>query len=383
MMKKIKVLHIITRLDAGGSAINTLETVRRLNAERFDVSLIAGHTADPDGATQQYLARHGLKCVFMPSLRRNIHPFFDMKAFLDLRTHIRRGKVDIVHTHTSKAGVLGRWAAQSAGARFIVHTPHGHVFYGYFSNFLTGLFIAVERFTAPLTDRLIELTARGVAEHIHLGIGKPDQWTVIPSGIDMAIFCPSPEARKRVRAELAFLSAEVVAMAVGRLERVKGHSVLLEAMALLPDDGLRLVLVGEGSERPFLQEQVSRLGLGDRVTFTGARTDVAALLNSADIAIMPSLNEGMGRSALEAMACGKPVIASRTGGVPDLVREGKEGFLVPPGNAAALAQALRSLAQDPNLRAAMGQQARTRANQEFSIETMITKIEAVYDSLTK
>ncbi len=383
-MTKIKVLHIITRLDPGGSAINTLETVHRLDPEGFAVDLVAGLTNDPTGQTAAFLARTGIRCVFVHELVRDIHPLADVRAFFRLQAFIKRGRYDIVHTHTSKAGILGRWAARSAGVKRIVHTPHGHVFYGYFSSLFTGLFIMAERLTDLITDRFIELTDRGVIEHLALGIGNRAKWSVIPSGINLALFAPSQDTRVRVRRAYGIADDEVLVMSLGRLEKIKGNRVLVEAFAAVTGNSrVRLMLVGDGQERKSLEAMVREKGLGERVILVGFQEDAPAFLNAADFVVMASLNEGMGRTAVEAMACGKPVIASRVGGLPDVVRDGLEGVLVPPGDVAALASALTQLVNAPELRRTLAAKALQRVGSEFSVQTMVGRIADLYVSLMK
>ena len=379
-VRKIRVLHIITRLDAGGSATNTLETVRRLDPARFEVDLISGRTVDPSGQVEAFIARYGIRCLFIDDLLRDLHPLKDLKAFVRLFLEIRRGRYDIVHTHSSKAGIIGRWAARLAGVTYVVHTPHGHVFYGYFSRFTTGIFIMLERMTALLTDKLIELTQKGVDEHVALGIGTKAQWSVVPSGIDLDVFKPNEEARVRIRQEFGIADDEVLVMSVGRLEPVKGHRYLVDALpcVLKQCPHARFMFIGDGQERAALERQAHELGVQNRIIFTGTRHDVAACLNGADIFSLASLNEGMGRAVVEAMSCGKPVVLSRVGGMADLIDHGKEGFFCPPNDSVALAQALVTLAMDKPKRDMMSAHAVQRAQQGFSIETMVRKLEDIY-----
>lgn len=380
MERKIRVLHIITRLDPGGSTINTLQTVARLDRAAYDVELVAGRTADPSGEAIAFINRHRLYCTFLGSLVREVHPLKDAAAFLRLCGIIRRGKYDIVHTHSSKAGILGRWAARLCGVKKIVHTPHGHVFYGYFPQIVTRIFLWVERLSARITTRLIALTDKGVEEHLALGVGRREQWTAIPSGIDLDVFRASEEARVRLRQELGLQASSLVFMSVARLEAVKNAAVLVEAFALLVKEypAARLVFVGEGSRRDFLRTQAVQHGVADEVIFTGFRKDVAALLNAGDVFVMASVNEGMGRAVLEAMATGLPVIVSRAGGLPSIVDDGKEGFLIDPADPRAWYEAMRRLASSQELRSRMALEACARVSARFTVQAMVRKIEEVY-----
>ncbi|NTV29133.1 MAG: glycosyltransferase family 4 protein [Candidatus Omnitrophica bacterium] len=379
-MKRLRVLHIITRLDPGGSTTNTLETVSRLDGDSYEVDLVAGRTTDPTGRAAEFIRERGIRCTFVAELVRDVHPWLDILALLRLRRIIRRGRYDIVHTHSSKAGILGRWAAKWAGVRTIVHTPHGHIFYGYFSALPTRVFILVERWTALITTRLIALTDRGIAEHLAHGVGRPAQWSAVPSGIDLDGLVREIPASADCRRRIGAGAEEVVLVTVTRLEPIKGNHVLLEALAALEGKvhSTRLFVVGEGRARQVLEEQAARLGVAGRVVFVGFQDRVADYLVAADIFVLPSLNEGMGRAVLEAMACGRPVVASRVGGIPDLVEDGVQGFLVPPGDAVALARALGRLASEPELRSTMGQNAWSRATQKFSVEAMVNNISEIY-----
>ncbi|MBF0619132.1 MAG: glycosyltransferase family 4 protein [Candidatus Omnitrophica bacterium] len=381
-MKK-RVLHIITRLDPGGSTTNTLETVARLDTSKYEAHLVAGATADPSGKAAAFMRDRGIACTFVDELVREVDPGPDIKAFFALRSIIQKGAYDIVHTHSSKAGILGRWAAKSVGVKHIVHTPHGHVFYGYFSPLKTKVFITIERLTAYVTDRLVALTAAGVREHLEFKVGREKQWVTIPSGINLAEFKENASARMRIRREFGFQDHECVIICVARLEPVKGLGTLIEAVGILRSEGVhvRLLLAGGGGEEMALKALVFEKGLMDRVVFAGHRDDASDILNGADIFALASRNEGMGRAVIEAMACGKPVVVSRTGGLPEIVTDGVEGFCVEPGDALAFANALGMVVKDTALRGRMSEAAQRRATGEFSVETMVRKIECLYDGL--
>ena len=382
MSGKIKVLHIITRLDPGGSTINTLQTLARLDRSVYDVELVAGRTLDPSGEAEAFIRQHGLYCLFVDELVRDIHLFKDIAAYVRLCGIIRRGKYDIVHTHSSKAGILGRWAAHACGVKKIIHTPHGHIFYGYFSKGMTRIFLGVERLSAQITTTLIALTEKGIEEHLALGVGRRAQWVAIPSGIDLSVFMFSEEVRQRAREDLGLAGHDFVFVSVARLEAIKNGRVLVEAFALLAHDHpeAKLIFVGNGPEGDFLRAQALRAGVADKVVFTGFRKDVSQILNAGDVFVMASMNEGMGRAVLEAMAVGLPVIVSRAGGLPSIVHDGREGFLVEPMNVRAWADAMRRMFVSQGLRQEMAAAARTQVGERFTLETMVRKIEEVYRS---
>jgi glycosyltransferase involved in cell wall biosynthesis len=368
-MRKIKVLHVITRLDPGGSSTNTIETVARLNREWFDVSLVSGPTVDWD---------HSIPCQFIPDLQREINPIKDIKAFFALYKIMKAGNFDIVHTHTSKAGIVGRWAAKCAGVKRIIHTPHGHVFYGYFGPLKTTLFIWIERITALVTDNIITLTDRGKQEHIDLKIAPAHKFVTIYSGIDVHV--KASDAGKDLKKKLNIAGDCIVFGCVARLEPIKGVSYLIEAMAQVvkKNPQTHLVLVGDGKERPALEQQVNTLGLGSHVTFTGFQKNVNAYLQIMDVFVLASLNEGMGRVFLEAMVFGKPVIGTRVGGVSEIIQDGQNGFCVESKNPEALSKVMLQLIENPALKEQMGSRGKAMAGEKFSLEKMVSDIEHLY-----
>ncbi len=376
----VRILHVITRLDRGGSATNTLLTVAGL-PPLFQQSLIFGRTRE---FPKLYLELQGkVEMVEVPELVRNPSPVKDVLAFFKLYRLIRRGRFDLVHTHTSKAGILGRLAARLAAVPRIVHTPHGHIFTGYAGRALTTLFIFLERWAAGFTDRLIGLTDQEIQDHLTRKIGRPEQFVRIESGVDFTRFERIGESDKdAVRASLGLPFSAFLIGSVGRLEPVKGHKYLLQAFSLLAPrfPHLHLALVGEGEELPRLQTLTFREGLSDRVHFLGWRDDIPTLLQTFDLFVFPSLNEGMGRALVEAMAAGLPIVASRAGGIPEVLGEGEAGLLVEAGSASALAQGIEKLLLDSELRVQLGKVAKERSRR-YSVEVMFHKLEALYRGL--
>ncbi|MBF0330315.1 MAG: glycosyltransferase family 4 protein [Candidatus Omnitrophica bacterium] len=382
-VKKIKVLHIITRLDAGGSSTNTLETVARLDPAAYEVHLIAGRTHDPLDLVKLNIDQRNISCRFVDELVRNIDPWKDLCAFVRLRRFIRDGKYDIVHTHSSKAGILGRWAAHFAGVKKIVHTPHGHIFYGYFSKIVTLVFLGVERATARITTKLIALTPKGVEEHLALRVGRKEQWVAIPSGIDTDAFKLSMASRLAYRQLLGLGDQDIVLVCAARLEPIKNHRMLIDMLARLAQDHptIKLVCLGDGADREALVRHAAQCDVASRVVFTGFRQDVASIYSACDIFVMASLNEGMGRSVLEAMAVGLPVAVSNVGGLPAIVTDGVEGLLVSPADLDGWIRAVGSLITDPALRLRLSRAAKKRVNEQYSIVRMVKEIEEVYAGL--
>jgi glycosyltransferase involved in cell wall biosynthesis len=381
-MAKTKVLHIITRLDRGGSAENTLLTVIGLDKERYEVALISGPSAEPIDRLMDRAQASGVRLITVKNLVRKISPWRDFKALFALYRLVKGGRYDIVHTHSSKAGILGRWAAHLAGVPHLVHTPHGHVFYGYYNKLVTRLFVLLERLTACFSDKIVALTPQEVKEYLALGIGEPEKFIVIHSGVELACFrgigAPGPE----VRAELNIPRDLPVVGSVGRLEEVKGYRYFIEAASLIIEKipEVCFLLVGDGSLRARLQRQATDFGLEHRFVFTGWRDDVPRMISAMDIFVLSSLNEGMGKVLVEAMALKKPIVATRVGGVPGLIKDGRNGILVPPEDPSALAAAVIGLLEDKPRAERLGLEA-GRGIEWYSAQYMVRKIEGLYEEL--
>ncbi len=393
----VPVLHVITRMVRGGAQENTLASVADMDAAAWRSALVTGPADGPEGSLEPECSARGIRLIHEPSLLRELSPLRDFAAYGSLVRLIRREAPLLVHTHTSKAGILGRRAARTARVPAVVHTPHGHVFHGYAGGAKTRLFIAAERAAAKLADRLIALTQREMEEHLELGIGRPAQWRVVHSGVDLSRFIDREDHRPRVRAELGLEPGDVVLGTVGRLVEIKGHCHLLHAFQQLVETAsmrprgegrLRLVLVGDGPLQAPLAEQARGLGLSIRtpeggrgdasVIFAGLRRDVPDLLSAFDLFVLPSLNEGMGRVLVEAMAAELPCVASRVSGIPDVVAEGETGLLVPPADATALAAAMAELLADRDGAARMGMRGRVRAEAGFGLPSMLQGLDALY-----
>ncbi len=380
-MRRIKVAHVITRLCKGGAQDNTFHTVRLANSERFDVQLISGPTAGEEGSIEAEVEAAGIPILREPDLVRNVSPFRDHRALGNLTDRFKRERPDIVHTHTSKAGVLGRLAARRAGVPIVVHTPHGNIFDGYFSLPATTLFTLIERRAAAWSDRIVELTTGGIEEHLHQGIGRREQYETIFSGIDLAPFDSALEAREHTRQSLGIANADFLVGGVGRLEPIKGFTYFIAAAQRIAQDvpEARFVLAGVGSQESELRAQASPLG--DGFQFLGMRRDIPNLMSALDLLVVPSLNEGMGRVILEAGAAKTAVVASDVGGIPDVVDDARTGVLVPAKNADAIADVVVTLARNPERLYIMSESGHAKVVPAFGLDRMVAKIEALYETL--
>jgi glycosyltransferase involved in cell wall biosynthesis len=385
-----KVVHIITRLDHGGSARETFQTVLGHDRDRFRVSFAFGRpettTADDAAllkADLQQLGQAGVSVFQVPPLVREINPVLDAWATVALWRLLRRVQPAVVHTHTSKAGAVGRLAARLAGIPVVIHTPHGHLFYGYYGQFLSTLVCFVERLLARLTDRIVTLTDRGAQEHVQYKIASPQKFVTIHGGDSLAQFRSMRVNATVKRKELGLPLEGPIIGAVGRLVPIKGHAWLLRAVprVLAEFPQACAVLIGDGPLLGELKELVAELGISPHVVFLGTRHDIPECLAALDLFVLPSLNEGMGRALVEAMAVGCPVVATRVGGIPDVVADGTTGLLVPPRDDRALADAILTLLRDRRLSAAYGQAARRHVDGRFEVAAMVRDIERLYDEV--
>lgn len=382
-MSKLRVAHIITRLSKGGAQENTFHTVRLADRDRYDVDLISGPTEGHEGSIEDMVSDAEIDVVRVSHLVRDPAPLRDMLALRALTELLKQRQYDIVHTHTSKAGYLGRIAAHRAGVKHIVHTAHGNIFDGYFSALKTHVYIWMERHAARYTHRFIELTPGGIDEYLARRIGTAERYRVVFSGVDFAPFEQARAERALIRAALGIAPEAFLVGGVGRLEPVKGFNYFVEAALLLARENpaLRFILAGDGSQRAQLETMAAPLG--NAFTFLGLRADVPAVMAAMDVFVLPSVNEGMGRVLLEAGAAGTPIVATRVGGVPDLLRNGELGVLVAPRDAAALADGVRQLHDAPAVRESMAERAHAAFVPHYSVEEMVRQIEAIYEELVR
>jgi len=367
--------------------------VRHLAGGRYHPVLITGPSTESEMSEQESTAtedeirnlrEEGIPVMVCPFLYRRISLWHDPLAFMWLLATLMRLRPQIVHTHTSKAGILGRWAAFLTRVPVICHTPHGHIFYGYFGPLKRAFFIWLERLTSRITDRIICLTEGEMADHLSFRIAPEHAFLVCPSGVDIESFKKKGNTRiaQGVRKKLGIPEEGLVVGTVGRHVKVKGHQVLLAAFRKMLEKrpNVLLCLLGDGPLKGDLERTAQEWEIMDRVRFIPWETDPRPVMSLYDIFVFPSLNEGMGRALVEAMAMAKPVIATRTGGIPDLVQEGVNGILVPPGDESSLADAMLTLAERPWRMQRMGEMSETLA-ERFSLRVMMERIERLYGSL--
>jgi len=376
----IRVLHIHTMPIISGSGINTFLTMKGMDKSRYEVQLACA----PGGPLIDLVTAHGMKVVPIRNLVQPVEPLKDFRAFVDLLSFLRSNIFHIVHTHNSKAGFIGRLAARLAGADAIIHTVHGFAFHSREPLWRQVLFRNLERLAARWCDKMIFISQPLIDWALEERICPEEKITKIYSGIDLNLFRPVDEetkARHREKWNLGLHDA--VIGIVSKLWDGKGHHVLISAFKKIKQElkNARLVIVGEGYLHDQLISQVKGLGLEDSVIFTGFMEDVPEVISTFDVAVLPSFFEGMGRVLLEAMAMGKPVVASRVGGIPDLVDHEKNGLLVEPGDVDGLAASLMRILKDRGLARSFGTAGQRKISEKFGAEQMVRAIDGVYQEI--
>jgi len=382
---RLRVLQVIGRLNMGGPAhIAALLSGRRFHPDRYDTLLLHGRLAPGEASLADLAEEEGATMRFVSELQQPVHPLRDSRALLRLIRLARDFKPHVVHTHTAKAGFLGRQAALAVRPRpIVVHTYHGHVLEGYFGAAKSALYLRLERALARVSDCLIGVSQATVDELVRLGVAPPARFRVVRLGLDLdRLAVPDEELRRGVRAQLGLGEDEVLLVFVGRVVPIKRLDLLIGALALARGSGrrLRLAIAGDGDVRAELERQAAALGVADAVHFLGYRRELRPLFAAADVAVLSSDNEGTPVSLIEAAAAGLPAVATDVGGVREVVGE-EGGVLVPPGDAEALASALLRMAGDPELRASCGNAARPRAIDRYGAERLLSDVDALYGEL--
>jgi glycosyltransferase involved in cell wall biosynthesis len=355
----------------------------RLDPSRYESLLVTGREAEAEGNYLTLYGKSSERLVMDEALGREIRGGPDLVAFAQLVRLIRTFRPHIVHTHTAKAGTLGRLAARVCRVPAIVHTYHGHVLQGYFSPAKARLFIAIERWLGRRTDRLLAVSERVREELLALGIGRPDRFQVLPLGLDLDGFLDAEARRGGLRRELGFTDDEFLIGIVARLVPIKVHETFFRAAAIVAGrlSRARFIVVGDGQRRRELEALVRALGLTDRVRFLGWRRDLETVYADLDVVALTSRNEGSPVSLIEAMAAARPVVATRVGGVPDLIEHGVNGLLVEVDDADALARTIETIATDPPRAHALGRAGRARVYPAFSASRLVADVDRLYREL--
>lgn len=376
---RAKVLHLVTRLDLGGAQQNTLHTVRSLDQARYEVVLACG----PGGLLDEEARKlEGVKVVFLDSLVREISPLTDLLALLELAKLFLAERPAVLHTHSSKAGILGRLGAVLAGVPHVVHTYHGFGFHDGQNPLIKALFVVLERLCSHFTDALVFVSRSNIDYAVRHGIVAPDKAVLIRSGVALAGL-PAAVDKAKLKTSIGVGMHKPLVVSIGNLKPQKNAAGFVAAAArvLAKAPEARFVFIGDGPQRRALEAKAFALGLHDRLFFLGWRRDAAQWLAAADAFAMTSLWEGLPRALVEAMKSGVPPVCYATDGVTDLIRDGENGYAVAPGDEAALAERLVALLGDDALRRRLGSAAAASIGPEFDIDGMVRSQEALYGRL--
>jgi glycosyltransferase involved in cell wall biosynthesis len=379
----IRVVRIIARLNVGGPAIHATLLTERLDPSRFHTTLVAGSEEASEG---NYLALHGqarTHIEHIPELGREISGMRDIGSLRAVMRVLRRERPHVVHTHAAKAGAIGRVAAALCRVPVVVHTYHGHVLRGYFSPRKEQAYRAIERGLAHLSDELVAVSPRVRQELLDMGIGRPDRFSVVPLGFDLARFADAASHRGQLRRELGVPPDAPLVGIVARLVPIKAHEVFVAAARTLhrhrPD--MQFVLVGDGERRAEIEQLIEAGGLRHVTHLLGWRADLARIYADLDVVALTSRNEGSPVALIEAMACARPVVSTCVGGVPDVVRDGETGWLVPMDDAEALARQVLAVLAEGVRGAAVARAGRASVLATYGVDRLVADMDALYTRL--
>ncbi len=381
------ICHVITRLIVGGAQENTILSCEGLHERGHQVTLISGPTIGPEGSLVQRARGGGYEFVELDDLVRAVRPWHDMRARRKLRQVFERLRPDVVHTHSSKAGILARCSADAAGVPAIVHTIHGMSFNRTQSWPVRKLYSFMERRAARQTHRIITVARAMIDQSVAAGVAPREKFSTVYSGMEVDQFDPDACDRDAVRKEWGVESDHVVVGTVARLFRRKGYEQLLPIMAKAAarNENLRFVWVGDGAQRSEYEAELARLGLADRTTLTGLvrPSKIPRLLGGMDILAHTSQWEGLPRGVVQALLMQVPAVAFAIDGTPEVVLNHTTGRLIPLNHLDSFADALVDLAGDCVTRERMGRTGREKCLERFDWRVMVEQLEAIYAQLVR
>jgi glycosyltransferase involved in cell wall biosynthesis len=377
----MRICHIITRLIIGGAQENTLLSCEGQHDRGHEVTLITGPAIGPEGSLMERAQKYGYRVIVVDEMLRSIG-VRDVGVYRKLIELVREIKPDVVHTHSSKAGILGRWAAHRAGAPTIVHTIHGLAFTASTSAAVNSVYRMLERKTAPITSKIVCVADAMRDQSLAANIGRSEQYVTVYSGMETRPFIEPPVPRKEVRRSLGLSDEHVVVGTIARLFHLKGHEDLL---ALAPDlcldyPNLRFLWVGDGLLRPHFEQRIANMKLQDRFIFTGLvePSRIPELAAAMDLLVHPSRREGLARAIVQGQLAKAPAIAYDVDGNREGLIDGETGFVAPAFKLSALEDRLRELLDEPVRRATMGIAGREFALRRFDAKVMVDALDRVY-----
>ena len=385
MKPKVRVLHVITRLVAGGADENTLATVDGLDKSCYEVDLLIGGQSDFAFASQSQCRR----LITLPALIREPHPIQDLVALGKLLKIIRQGRYHIVHTHTAKAGILGRLAGFMCNTPLVIHTLHGSTFHGSLHPLRSRLYLGLERMAARATTQFVTVGEDLREIYLHARVGRADRYVTIRSGFELERFRLSAaevqKRGKRLRESLNISVDQTVVGTAGRLEARKGHAYFLQTakQVLQHQPQTMFLIAGEGPAERELLQQARRLGIEKKVVFLGHRYDIEDVMAGMDVFVLTSLWEGLPRVLVQAAALGKPIVSFDSEGVREVVRDGQNGYVLPLRDVHGLAEKIALLAADRPQAQRMGEASRSMVTAEWDVDHMVDRISDLYQQLLR
>ncbi len=388
----MKIVHIITRLILGGAQENTLITCKLLAQRGHDVTLITGPAIGPEGELFNQTKQQNYKVIVVDRLRRAINPFNDVISYFQIKKLLHKLQPDIIHTHSAKAGILGRFAGHGLKGKWadnlpvIVHGIHGLAFHPYQSQWLNKFYIAIEKSAVKRTDFFVSVADAMTNQSNAAGIGRPEQFVTAYSAIEEDDFLKqkSQERKRDFRKKYDIDEDSIVLVTIARLFMLKGHKYIIESAKELSKrfDKCVWLFVGDGNLSEHFKQQVLQLGLNEKIKFTGLLppSQIPLAIQSSDILVHCSLREGLARTLPQAMLCGRPAISFDVDGAKEVVNE-NTGRLIEPKNIEQLTKACAELIEDEDLRKKLGENGRNSVKEKFAPETMVDTIEAVYRKL--
>jgi len=389
MDRKIKVVRIINRFNIGGPTFNATFLTKFLGDD-FETTLIGGVPDEGEKDSLHILKEYGVEPIVIPDIQRNLSLSNDYKAYKKIKRILQEIQPDIVHTHASKAGFLGRAAAISLNIPVVVHTFHGHVFHSYFGPLKTGLFKQIERYLARKSTGIIAISALQKAELVEVHkIAPANKVQVIPLGFDLKKFSEDTDAkRKQIRQEYGLKDDEVAIAIVGRLAPVKDHDYFLQVIENVlssTEVPIRVFIVGDGSEKEHIQQKVAAINQKHpgSIVMTSWILDISTFNQGMDIVCLTSKNEGTPVSIIEAQASGLPVVSTDVGGVRDILADGQAGFVIKRENIETYIDKLRLLIEDPSLRNKFANFGKQSVMEEFSYHRLVKDMSSYYKTMLK
>lgn len=380
----MKICHVITRMIVGGAQENTLFTLRGHLEHGHETILVTGPTDGPEGKLLEHDSPPGLQVVQIPSLIRELNPAADLRAYRELLAYFRETQFDVVHTHSSKAGVLGRMAARKAGVPVVVHTVHGQAFHRFQPWWKNKLYIAAERHAARYCDRIYAVAQAMIEQCVAAGVAPAEKYQVVYSGMELGPYL-NASRDPHLAAELGIPDDAVVVGKIARLFELKGYEYLIAAapqiVAACPK--VRFLIVGDGALRESLEQQVAELGLTEHFIFTGLvpPSTIPRYTGLMDLLVHLSLREGLPRTVVQGLASGIPAIGFPLDGTPEVIRNDQTGYLCDTGNTDQVAEAVIRLVNDQALRQKLGAAGREFVRERWDWETMVTTLEAEFERL--